>query len=198
MSNLKTYAGSCHCGDVQYLVKLALPPDHDRTKEAVRIYKCNCTTCLKMGFFHCRPTRPAENYILTSPSDPKELGDYRCFAKECGWYFCKKCGVRVLGLRASWEQVELDVEEWAGRKKEGEERKVQKVWKASGAERVIEVEGKEVKAPFYLSVNAVTLEPDGDVDMKMWHEKGWIHYVESRRDDGTPYRLGQPHECGMY
>lgn len=106
--------------------------------------------------------------------------------------------MRVLGLRASWEQVELDVEEWAGRKKEGEERKVQKVWKASGAERVIEVEGKEVKAPFYLSVNAVTLEPDGDVDLKMWHEKGWIHYVESRRDDGTPYRLGQPHECGMY
>lgn len=106
--------------------------------------------------------------------------------------------MRVLGLGGSWEQIELDVEKWAGTKKEGEEEKLQKVWKTVGEERTIRESGKEVKAPYYLSVNAVTLEQEGDVDLKMWHEKGWIHYVECRRDDGTPYRLGEPHEGGMY
>lgn len=200
MSSLKTYHGSCHCGNVTYLVKLALPPTPDRSVEGVRIYKCNCTTCIKMGFFHCRPTRPSENYILTSPSDPKELGDYRCFSKEHGWYFCKACGVRVLGFGAEWEQVEIDVGAWS----RGEEAsasgegKKQKVWKTKGEERIIRESGKEMKAPYYLSVNAVTLEQEGDVDLKMWHEKGWIHYVECRRDDGTGWREGEPHEGGIY
>jgi hypothetical protein len=198
MSELKAYPGSCHCGDVQYQVKLKFPPVHDPSTESIRLYKCNCTVCQKMGYFHCRPTEPAQNYILTSPANPEELGDYRCNDKEHGWYFCKKCGVRVLGLSGSWEQVELDVEKWAGSKKEGDEEKLQKVWKPKGEPKVVEVEGKKVTRPFYLSVNAVTLEPSEDIDLRKWHDKGWIFYVESLREDGTPMRVGEPHEGGMY
>ncbi|KAF1912734.1 hypothetical protein BDU57DRAFT_521282 [Ampelomyces quisqualis] len=198
MYDIKAYPGSCHCGAVQYQVKLKLPPVHDQTVESVRIYKCNCTTCQKMGYFHCRPTNPVENYILTSPSDPKELGDYRCYEKKHGWYFCKSCGVRVLGLGGSWEQIELDVEEWAGTKKDGEEEKLQKVWKTSGEDRFVEVQGQKLTRPYYLSVNAVTLEPSEDIDLIKWHEKGWVYYVENLRKDGTQLRVGEPHEGGMY
>jgi hypothetical protein len=188
MAEYKAYPGSCHCGNVQYQVKLKFPPVHDPKAESISIYKCNCSTCQKMGYFHLRPINPTEDYILTSPS-PEELGDYRCFEKKHGWYFCKECGVRVLGLGGSWEQVDLDVEKWAGTKKEGQEEKLQTVWKTKGP--------SEAK-PYYLSVNAVTLEPGEDTDLRKWHEDGWIFYVETRRMDGTPARLGEPHEGGMY
>jgi hypothetical protein len=198
MSEIKAFPGSCHCGNIQYQVKLKLPPVHDPTAESVRIYKCNCTTCQKMGFFHCRPTDPAANYILTSPTTIEELGDYRCYEKKHGWYFCKKCGVRVLGLGGSWEQVELDVEKWAGTKKEGEPEKLQKVWKTTGEYTETEVQGKKISKPYYLSVNAVTLEHSEEIDLIKWHDDGWMAYVECRRNDGTPTRLGKPHEGGMY
>jgi hypothetical protein len=48
-----------------------------------------------------------------------------------------------------------------------------------------------------LSVNAVTLEPGGEIDLKRWHEKGWIFYVDSRFRKGG-MRLGEPHDDGMY
>jgi hypothetical protein len=198
MSEIKAFPGSCHCGDIQYQVKLKLPPVHDPTVDSVRIYKCNCTTCQKMGFFHCRPTDPAENYILTSPATIEELGDYRCYEKKHGWYFCKKCGVRVLGLGGAWEQIELDVEKWAGTKKEGEPEKLQKVWKTSGKYTEIEVQGKKVTKPYYLSVNAVTLEYSEEIDLIKWHEDGWLGYVQCREKDDTPPRVGKPHKGGMY
>ncbi|KAH7084577.1 hypothetical protein FB567DRAFT_85771 [Paraphoma chrysanthemicola] len=151
-----------------------------------------------MGFFHCRPIDPHEDYILTSPADINELGDYRCFAKKHGWYFCKACGVRVLGLGGGWEQVELDVEEWAGTKKEGEKGKIQKVWRTTGESRIVEMEGQKLTRPYYLSVNAVTLEPSEDIDLIKWHNRGWIFYVETWKQNGTKNRVGEPHEGGMY
>jgi hypothetical protein len=188
MSELKAHPGSCHCGDVQYQVKLKFPSTHDNQPESVRIYKCNCSTCQKMGYFHLRPINPTEHYILISPN-PEDLGDYRCFEKKHGWYFCKSCGVRVLGLGGSWEQVELDVEKWADPTKGSEKENLQTVWRTIGPSD---------PKPHYLSVNAVTLEPSEDTDLRKWHENGWISYCESRRDDGTPTRFGRPHEGGMY
>jgi len=197
MSDLKAYPGSCHCGTIQYLVKLKFPPVHDPSTESIRIYKCNCSTCQKMGLFHLRPINPTSDYILTSPTNIDHLGEYRCFAKKHGWYFCKTCGVRVLGLGGEWEQVELDVGEWAGTKKEGDEEKLEKVWRTKGKQGTKEVDGTTVKKPYYLSVNAVTLEPSEEIDLRKWHEKGWIFYVETRRQDGTPIGM-KPHEGGMY
>lgn len=150
-----------------------------------------------MGYFHCRPIDSANDYILLSPA-PSELGEYRCFSKETGWYFCKNCGVRVLGTRGSWQQVDLDVEKWAGTKAAGEEESLQNVWVLRGDSVDMEVDGKIVTKPFYLSVNAVTLEPSGDIDLRKWHEKGWVSYVDSRNEEELPTRLGEPHEGGMY
>jgi len=192
MSDRKAYPGSCHCGAVRYQVKLKFPPIHDPTAETIRIYKCNCTTCQKMGMFHCRPINPTEDYILTSPASIEELGDYRCYEKKHGWYFCKSCGVRILGLGGSWEQVEIDVEKWAGTKVEGEEEKPQKVWKTKGDPITVEVDGKKFTRPYYLSINAVTLEPSEDIDLRKWHDNRWLFYVENLKKDGTPLRVGEP------
>jgi hypothetical protein len=195
-SDLKAYPGSCHCGAIQYLVKLKFPPNLDPRGNSVRIYKCNCTTCHKMGYFHCRPTDPVDNFILTSPTNPADFGNYQCSRKVTSWYFCKTCGVRVVAMKGTWEEIEVDVEKWAGTKKEGEQDTLQKVWKPVFVPAEKQVENKMNEN--YLSVNAVTLEYSEDTDLVKWHEKGWVAYVESRRKDGTPTRVGEPHEGGMY
>jgi hypothetical protein len=197
MSSSKAYHGACHCGNVQYQVRLKFPPVLDPKADSIRIYKCNCTTCQKMGFFHCRPIAPADDFILTSPATIEELGDYRTFTKKTGWHFCKDCGVRIVGVSGSWEQVELDIEKWAGTKQTGEDT-LQKVWKTNETTRTVKKNEKEVTVPYhYVSVNAVTLEPGGDIDLKMWHEKGWVFYVDSRFRKAD-MRAGEPHEYGMY
>ncbi|KAL6707994.1 hypothetical protein ACN47E_003428 [Coniothyrium glycines] len=201
MSSSKAYPGSCHCGKVQYQVKLKFPPDMVSTQsgETIRIYKCNCTTCQKMGFFHCRPISPAEDFILTSPADVSELGAYRVYSKTCGWFFCKDCGVRVLGTRGEWEHVDRDIASWTGTKQDDEEVKMHKVWKLRDSDAKTTRDGKDSTKPFYLSVNAVTLEPGEDIDLTKWHENGWVFYVENlRRENGTQLRLEKAFEGGMY
>lgn len=197
MSSIKAYPGSCHCGEIQYQVKLKFPPIHDFAVDSVRIYKCNCTLCQKMGYFHCRPINPTEDYILTSPTNIEELGEYRCNKKKHAWYFCKKCGVRVLGVNATWEQIDLDVENWAGTKGEGEPEKLQKVWKTKGESRTFTLGGKTLTGPYYLSVNAVTLEPSEDIDLVKWHDNGWLFYVENFHDTDD-IQVGKPYYAGMY
>lgn len=150
-----------------------------------------------MGFFHCRPISPEEDFVLVSPTNLEELGDYRVYSKTNGWYFCKKCGVRVFGIGAKWEPVVIDLASWAGEKSEGGE-KTQLVLKTAPTTKTRVVNGEEVTKPYhYVSVNAVTLEPGEDVDLRMWHEKGWIIYVDCRARTGAPH-FGRPYEGGMY
>ncbi|KAF2127751.1 hypothetical protein P153DRAFT_294862, partial [Dothidotthia symphoricarpi CBS 119687] len=203
MSALKAYPGSCHCGNVQYQVRLKFPSRDTPVRpsaDMIRLYKCNCSVCQKMGFFHCRPISPADDFILTSPATIEELGDYRANVGKAGWYFCKSCGVRVFGVGAAWEQVELNVEEWASEQHEGKETKLQKVWRTKGTTFATEEDGKEVrKLVHYVSVNAVTLEPSEDIDLRKWHDNGWIGYVENRsRDEVERNRMGKPYSGGMY
>ncbi|KAJ4364493.1 hypothetical protein N0V83_009087 [Neocucurbitaria cava] len=202
MASHKAYPGSCHCGDVKYEVRLKFPPINDPKTESVRIYKCNCTTCQKMGYFHCRPINPANDFILTSPAKIEELGEYRTAAKKCAFYFCKKCGVRVVGVIGTWEQVDLDVEHWAGRKEQADKEKLQRVWKSNPTTVITtDADGKEeTKQSHYLSVNAVTLEPGGEIDLRKWHEDGWVFYVENlvKKEGRSEMRLKEPFEGGMY
>lgn len=198
MSQSKAYPGSCHCGAVQYQVRLSFPPVHDRQAKSIRLYKCNCTTCHKMGFFHCRPIDPSEDFILTSPTNPDKLGDYRAFSKTQGWYYCKSCGVRVFGIAAKWEQADVGVGKWAGSKAAGDDDTLQSVLRTKATTRTRVVDGKEVtQDDHYLSVNAVTLESSDEIDLRMWHEKGWVMYVDCRNRTGPP-RLEKPYEGGMY
>ncbi|KAH7128566.1 hypothetical protein B0J11DRAFT_525274 [Dendryphion nanum] len=198
MTTTGAYPGSCHCGIVQYQIRLTFPPVHDVNAESIRLYKCNCTTCHKMGFFHCRPINPGEDFILTAPS-PSELGEYRCFDKRIGWYFCKNCGVRTFAMGGNWEEAELDVEKWAGKDSKAE---TMKVWKATAGESFKRVvDGKEIIKPLhYLSVNAVTLNGgEGGVDLREWHDKKWVFYVENlERKNGTLMRIDEPYPGGLY
>lgn len=150
-----------------------------------------------MGFFHCRPISPDNDFILISPTNLEELGDYRVFSKKNGWYFCKQCGVRVFGVAGVWESTHVNVEQWASGKSDGTGN-TQSVMMSRPTTRTREVDGKEVTEPYhYLSVNAVTLEPSEDIDLRMWHEKGWVGYVDCRDRKGPP-RTEQPYEGGMY
>jgi gamma-glutamylcysteine synthetase len=75
-----------------------------------------------------------------------------------------------------------------------------KVWKTKSTTITTMVDGEEVLKPYhYVSVNAVTLEPGGEVDLKAWHENGWIFYVENRsKNNKTGMKLAEPFESGIY
>ncbi|KAF1997835.1 hypothetical protein P154DRAFT_524548 [Amniculicola lignicola CBS 123094] len=199
MSETKVYDASCHCGDVKYKVRLTFPPKPGYyDAETIRIYKCNCSTCHKLALFHLRPIHPADDFIVTCPTDIEELGSYSPYTGFAKFYFCKKCGTRTFGLGAYWEQVDLDVEKWAGN--ENSEGKVQKVWKSNPKDLEYEVDGKkESKTMHYVSVNAVTIEDGQGIDLREWHDKGWIFYVQNRdQTKGEDIRKREPHPSGMY
>lgn len=153
-----------------------------------------------MGFFHCRPINSTQDFILTSPATIEELGEYRTFAKKVGWYFCKDCGARVFGMGGTWEQVSLDVEHWAGTKEEEDRENLQKVWRSNPSTITTTQDGEEIAKPYhYLSVNAVTLEPGGDIDLGKWYDNGWVFYMDNLfKKNGRDERVGKPHEGGMY
>lgn len=49
----------------------------------------------------------------------------------------------------------------------------------------------------YLSVNAVTLEPQDGLDLREWVEKGWIAYFDDSKEDGDQ-KMGIPHPRDMF
>ena len=198
MSSTKVHHGGCHCGKVKYQIRLTFPPINKAGAESIRIYKCNCTLCQKMAFFHVRPISITDDFVLTSPSTIEELGDYRTNTGKIGWYYCKDCGCRTFAMGGEWSEEEVDADEWAGRERGSGE--LQRVWKSRGRNMIIKTDGKdENKFYHYLSVNAVTLEPGDVVDLREWHEKGWVFYVENRlKSGGTSIRFGEPHFGGCY
>lgn len=190
----RPYRGSCHCGHIKYIVFLTLPPAAVTIKASpestVRIRKCNCSTCHKMGFFHVRLQDSPNDFVLLSPVDPEtQLLDYTCFDKRIHWYFCGKCGVRCFAFAGEGEISEVDLDKMEGKKEP--KGLLKKVWKPK-AENWIE--GKTG----YLSVNATTLEPEQQgLDLREWTEKQWITYLDVlhsvRKEDSFV-----PHEGGMY
>jgi len=181
--------GSCHCRSIQYLIYLELPPatlsgstrTADLKQPTVRIRKCNCSTCHKIGFFHVRVPYAPDDFVLLSPLDPlNELGDYLVYDKRIHWLFCKTCAVRCFAFAGEGEVVEKDV---LGEKK--------RVW-------VPKRSGYEKGNISYLSVNAQTIEPGQEgFDLKEWHEKKWVCYLDCL-DEKEDDRFGQPHRGGTY
>ena len=188
-STRRPYRGSCHCGHIKYIVYLTLPPPFIHANppiatSTVRLRKCNCSTCHKMGYFHVRPMDSPNDFQLLSPSDPSELSDYTCFEKVVHWYFCGKCGVHCFSFNGASEVKEAEVD--------GEK---MKIW-APKAEGWAEAKGMWRRS--YLSVNAQTLEPNQEgLNLLEWTEKQWIAYIDCLYMEGEA-RLKTPYPGGTY
>jgi hypothetical protein len=74
----RPYHGSCHCGQTKYIAYLTLPPPTVAVDPypgtTIRIYKCNCSTCHKAGYFHVRLKDAPNDFVLLSPIDPENGG----------------------------------------------------------------------------------------------------------------------------
>eukprot|EP00981_Chlorochromonas_danica_P013887 scaffold7012_cov166-Ochromonas_danica.AAC.11 len=85
---LKTYNGSCHCGEVCFTVKAA--------KHLV-VWDCNCSICYMKKNWHF--IVPAKDFRVTSGVD--FLTEYRFNTKMAKHLFCKKCGVQAFYIPRS-------------------------------------------------------------------------------------------------
>lgn len=77
----KTYAGSCHCGDVRFEVDMDLAPG---------TFKCNCSICFKSRAWLAGV--PADAFRLLAGE--ASLRDYQFGGKRIHHVFCSRCGVR--------------------------------------------------------------------------------------------------------
>jgi len=80
LNKMKTYHGSCHCGQVKFTAKTSID----------KVVSCNCSICTKKGALHHRVT--PENFSLKSGADFLTL--YQFDTKEANHYFCKVCGMQ--------------------------------------------------------------------------------------------------------
>ena len=76
---MKTYSGSCHCGDVRFEVDADI--DHVRV--------CNCSICHKRGGLLFRVPEAAVR--LLTPWE--NLTTYQWGSKSATDYFCPRCGI---------------------------------------------------------------------------------------------------------
>lgn len=197
-------SGSCHCGNVRYVVYLNLPhqPNHGLPPPpsgVQRCYRCNCTICHKIGQFHIRPLAPADDFLLLSPLDPfAELGDYQCFDKVLHFFFCKTCGVRPFIFAGEGEVVDsLDEGAMALNlqiKGSGTQGKPAKVWKPTQG-------GGHPQFGHYLSVNGHTIDAgQSGFDMREMTEKKQVMYCDCLSDpkNEAPLSYERPQKGGCY
>ncbi len=83
-STAKTYAGSCHCGDVRFEARVDL---------GAGLGKCNCSICKKTNFLGAK-VRPAD---FTLRAGRESLTEYQFNTKSVHRFFCKRCGVQAFG-----------------------------------------------------------------------------------------------------
>ena len=78
---MKTYRGSCHCGEVLFEI----------VSDLAKATECNCSICTKKGAIHHRV--PPERFRLLSGQDFLTL--YQAGEKIAKHWFCKKCGIQT-------------------------------------------------------------------------------------------------------
>lgn len=80
----KTYAGSCHCGAVQFECEIDL---------AEGTSKCNCSICAKTRFW--KAIVKADAFRLLQGKET--LSDYQFGSNAVHHQFCSSCGVKPFG-----------------------------------------------------------------------------------------------------
>ena len=82
MEQLKTYAGSCHCGKVRFEVEIDV---------SGKFVACNCSMCGRSGTL--LTFVPAERFKLLSGEDATT--DYQFNKKVIHHLFCSTCGIKA-------------------------------------------------------------------------------------------------------
>jgi hypothetical protein len=93
MTEIKTYAGGCHCGKVRFEVQADL----------TRVIACNCSICSKVGWLLA--FAPKAHFSLLSGEDA--LSDYQFNKKHIHHQFCSSCGVRSFSHGAAPDGQEM-------------------------------------------------------------------------------------------
>ena len=78
---MKTYHGSCHCGQVRFRIRADLS----------QLTRCTCSICRKKGMLGCYVA--PEHFELLEGE--KELALYQFNKKIAKHYFCRSCGIHA-------------------------------------------------------------------------------------------------------
>jgi hypothetical protein len=83
MSTMKTYSGSCHCGNVRF----------ELTAEIKSAGVCNCSICSRTGAVML--SVPPAQFTLQAGEHAQT--DYQFASRSMHHLFCTTCGVRAYG-----------------------------------------------------------------------------------------------------
>ncbi|KAB8227295.1 uncharacterized protein BDW43DRAFT_294537 [Aspergillus alliaceus] len=200
------YRGSCHCGLIKYIAIIPRPPavalgPDVPTGSRARFYKCNCSTCHKMGLFHLRLPDAPNQFFLLSPLDWDRMANYQCGKGLVSWLFCPTCGVRCFAMAAHWKKDQIGIDsisaaykgqsELTGSK---ETTKTITVWR-------IDPEGYKENVSGYLTLNALSVDQDqahgNRLDLRELVDNKWMEYLD-RKDNKLENRYDYPHDCGTW
>ena len=78
---MREVSGGCHCGQVQFRVRFADPPE---------LLNCDCSICAKTGYLHLI----AEGADFVLERGREALTDYRWGSGRAQHLFCAICGIK--------------------------------------------------------------------------------------------------------
>jgi hypothetical protein len=91
------YAGSCHCGAIEFQVE---------APEDIEIEDCNCSICRMTGFQHL--IVPKSKFRLIAGAD--EITTYRFNTGVAEHQFCRICGIKPFYIpRSNPDGVDINV-----------------------------------------------------------------------------------------
>ncbi len=81
---MKTYSGSCHCGNVRF--------SFDHKEEIISGLYCNCSICKRKGALMTDFVIPPDEFTIELREE-NDLALYEFGDKAAHHYFCKTCGI---------------------------------------------------------------------------------------------------------